>query len=272
MEQISLFPELAPKTKKPILYPERLLDNYDTVIASTSTGIDSTGTLAWALKHFPKEKVLLLHCDTDLEPFESLSILAKTSQHLGLRKPVVLRHPEGYFGILKRRMMFPDSKNRWCTSYLKTDLTAKWIRQNRALLGTKVLFLTGERRDESPRRAKFAPLIYHQTHLKTSRAGDFTCHWHRPVLDNLKGEMFEASKQLGIPPHPCYSELPRCSCIACFFARNADIKKNMLRYPEQMYKLVAEEMRIGHTWKRDTALKQLWDEVCEEGADERLIV
>ncbi|MHB1041528.1 MAG: phosphoadenosine phosphosulfate reductase domain-containing protein [Eubacteriales bacterium] len=272
MKQLSLFQEYGPKSKKEIQRPDRLLDDYDTVIVSHSAGIDSMGALAWALKHFPKEKVLLLYCDTDLEPYESWPHLLKIHKHLGLRRPVVLCHPDGFFGILEKRKMWPNQKNRWCTAYLKTMVTESWIRQNRNVLGTRVLFPSGERRDDSPRRAKLPNLAYHPTHLKTKRVGDFTCHWHRPVLDNLKGEMFELSKKLGIPPHPCYSELPRCSCLACIFARNADINKNMIRYPEAMKRLVAAELRIGHTWKRDMSLNQLWNEVCEEGADEKLIV
>lgn len=77
-----------------------LLSDYNTIIVSNSTGIDSTGTLEWAMRHFDRDKILLLHCDTDLEPMESLGHLKKVSRHLNLRPPVVIRDPRGYLGIL----------------------------------------------------------------------------------------------------------------------------------------------------------------------------
>ncbi len=52
-------------------------------------------------------------------------------------------------------------KNRWCTAYLKTGVTDKWIRANRELLGNKCLFISGERRDESKGRAKLPEIEYH---------------------------------------------------------------------------------------------------------------
>ncbi len=54
-----------------------------------------------------------------------------------------------------------DMKNRWCTAYLKTGVTDKWIRANRELLGNKCLFISGERRDESKGRAKLPEIEYH---------------------------------------------------------------------------------------------------------------
>ena len=73
----------------------------------------------------------------------------QTAGFLGI-KPVLLRHPKGFLKLLlEERFMWPDMKHRWCTAYLKTGVTDKWIRANRQLLGSKCLFTSGERRDES---------------------------------------------------------------------------------------------------------------------------
>ncbi len=144
----------------------KLLDNYDSVIVSYSTGIDSAGTLKWATDRFPKGKIWLLYCDTGLEYPENEEIFYNVAQFLGI-KPVIVKHHMSFKDILEKRGMWPDQKNRWCTAYLKSDCTHKWIRSNRHILGESVLFLTGERRDESPRRAKMEETIYHPTHLKT---------------------------------------------------------------------------------------------------------
>lgn len=240
-----------------------LADDYTSVIVSYSTGIDSAGVLYWALKNFPKEKIILMYLDTGLEHDENLTIMPNVAQHVGI-KHIILRHPKGFMGILEERKKFPSSVMRWCTSYLKTGVSDAWIRANRHILGEKVLFLTGERRDESPRRAKMKELELHRTTLKTERKGKFTCHWHRPMLDYEKGQMFEWSKELGIPPHPCYEYLSRCSCYACVLMPDKHAMENMKRHPEMFRKLIQAEMKHGHSWKHKTSLKDLWDTVCED--------
>jgi hypothetical protein len=240
-----------------------LRTDYSAVIVNYSTGIDSTGTLFWAIKNYPKEKIWLVYCDTGLEYDINDDLVVRTATILGI-KYVILRHEKGFLGILEHRQKFPDSSNRWCTSYLKRDVTDKWIRANRPLLGENVLFLTGERRDESPRRAKLLSLELHRTTLKTERKGKFTCTWHRPVLDFEKGAMFEQGKKLKLDPHPCYEYLERCSCIACIFMPDRYAAENMARYPEKFRALVQAELKYGHTWKQRASLTQLWQEVCED--------
>lgn len=254
MKQLALFepePEIT------------LADNYTSVIVNYSTGIDSTGVIYWALQHFPKEKIWLVYCDTGLEYDINDALHLKVAEFLNVRA-VILRHPKGFLGLLEERGMWPDSQNRWCTSYLKRDETDKWIRRNRQLLGEKVLFLTGERRDESPRRAKLPEIQLHRTTLKTERKGRFECHWYRPVLDFEKGKMFEWGRDLGLAPHPCYEFLPRCSCYACILMPDRHAAENMKRHPEKFRKLIQAEMRHGHTWKQKTSLQRMWNEVCED--------
>ncbi|MCI8747942.1 MAG: phosphoadenosine phosphosulfate reductase family protein, partial [Lachnospiraceae bacterium] len=189
-----------------IIPPEGLLGDleYTSVIVSYSNGIDSTGALYWAVKNFPKEKIYLLYCDTGCEYPENTALFYKTAEFIGV-KPILLADARGFLGLLlNERFKFPDMKNRWCTAYLKTAVTDKWIRQNRKQLGSRCLFVSGERRDESTGRAKLPELEYHSTTLKTKRVADFTCHWYRPCLDYEKGKMFEQGKELKLEPHPCY--------------------------------------------------------------------
>lgn len=120
---------------------------YTSVIVSYSNGIDSTGALYWAVKNFPKEKIYLLYCDTGCEYPENVALFYKVAAFMGV-KPVLLSDTRGFLGLLlNERLKFPDMKNRWCTAYLKTAVTDKWIRQHRQQLGAKCLFVSGERRD-----------------------------------------------------------------------------------------------------------------------------
>lgn len=250
----------------------QLRDDYTSVIVSYSNGIDSTGALYWAVKNFPRERIYLLYCDTGLEYDINIQLFYKTAAFMKIR-PVLLEHPKGFIGLLlEERFKFPDNKNRWCTSYLKTDITVKWIRHNREMLGERVLFLTGERRDESPRRARLPEMQLHITTLKTTRKGNFTCHWYRPCLDYEKGKMFEQGKLLGLDPHPCYEYVSRCSCIACVFMPDRFVIENMKRHPEKFKKLVQAEIRLQHTWKNGKSLSKIWDTVCEENVNNDIIV
>ena len=174
-----------------------------------------------------------------------------------------MRDSRGFIGLLEARQKWPDSKNRWCTAYLKTGITDKWIRANRYRLGEKVLFVSGERREESRGRALLPEFEYHSTTLKTERKGKFECHWHRPVLDYEKGKMFEFGKQLKLDAHPCYDYIDRCSCMLCVFAKDAKVQENMKRYPAQFKQFIEMEQRIGHTWKAKKSLSDLWNECMD---------
>lgn len=197
------------KTNK--IVEEGVQTDYTSVIVSYSNGIDSTGALYWALQEFPKEKIFLLYCDTGFEYPENIRMFYKTAEFIGVRS-VLLQHPKGFLGLLlEERFKWPDMKNRWCTAYLKTGVTDKWIRVSRELLG------------------------------------DFTCHWYRPCLDYEKGRMFEWGKKLHLEPHFCYEYPGRCSCMACMFMSDRHAVENMKRYTNQIEPFIEAEIRLAHT-------------------------
>lgn len=245
------------RTKIPV--PSEKIGGYTSVIVSFSTGIDSTGTLYWAIKNFPKEKIWLLYCDTGAEYPINDSIVVDIAKFLGI-KYKILRHSKTFLELLlTERFKFPDAKHRWCTAILKTGVTDKWIRANRDILGTKVLFLTGERRDESRNRALLPDMEYHSTTLWTKRKGDFECHWHRPVLDDEKGKMFELGDRLHIPHHPCYEYVNRCSCMMCVLMPDRYCAENAKKYPEIIKQFVDAEKTINHTWKQKKSLESIYN-------------
>ena len=249
------------KTNK--IVTEGVQTDNTSVIVSYSNGIDSTGALYWALREFPRRKIFLLYCDTGFEYPENIRLFYRTASFLGVR-PVLLEHSKGFLNLLlEERFKWPDMKNRWCTAYLKTGITDKWIRSHRDILGNKCLFLSGERRDESKSRAMLPEIEYHSTTLWTKRKGDFTCHWYRPCLDFEKGKMFEQGKLLHLEPHFCYEYLGRCSCMACMFMSDRHAIENMKRYPEQIQPFIQAEIKLAHTWKKGKSLEQLWEQ-CQD--------
>lgn len=150
------------RTKKEV--PMEKQCGYTSVIVSFSTGIDSTGALWWTTQNFPKEQIFLLYCDTGAEYAINESLFHRTAAVLGITNKVLLKPPKDFlYLLLNERLKFPDSKNRWCTAYLKTAVTDHWIRTHRDILGEKCLFISGERRDESRGRAKLQEIEYHST-------------------------------------------------------------------------------------------------------------
>lgn len=65
----------------------------------------------------------------------------------------------------------PDLSVRWCSVYLKIDVASKAIIHQPRFLGKKVLFITGERAEESAGRALYATKEYHKTDAKAADAG-----------------------------------------------------------------------------------------------------
>ena len=207
--------------------------------------------------------IYLIYCDTDCEYPENIALFYKTAKFLNI-KPVLLSDPRGFLGLLlHERLKFPDMKRRWCTGYLKIAITDKWIRQHRAQLGNKCLFLSGERRDESTGREKLPELEYHSTTLRTKRLGDFICHWYRPCLDYQQGKMFEQGKELHLETHPCYEYIGRCSCMFCMFMPDRHAVENIKRYPEIAVEYVRAEIKLQHTWKKARSLQSLFNECLD---------
>lgn len=75
--------------------------------------------------------------------------------------------------------MFPDSSCCFCTSYMKRDVYAKWVRQ---IDNCKILLLTGERSEESKERSKKPVFMLHSAHAtnKKNRTG--------PLADKVQVE------------------------------------------------------------------------------------
>ena len=139
-----------------------LLDEYDEVHINVSGGADSVATALVALYGYriPKNKIKLVHMRVDGDPKSGKRPLFDWPQTDGyleyLKKaldlPLIVIWDElGLEGRIRERGMFPSSQCRFCTSYLKRDVYAKWVRQ---FDNIKILLMTGERSEESTERAE----------------------------------------------------------------------------------------------------------------------
>jgi 3'-phosphoadenosine 5'-phosphosulfate sulfotransferase (PAPS reductase)/FAD synthetase len=97
---------------------------------------------------------------------------------------------------------------------LKVDVARLAISNDPALSRARVLFLTGERRQESTHRATYAEKERHPCSTRARRVDAW-----RAILDWPEGDVWEAIRRHGVVPHPAYRlGFGRVSCLTCVFA------------------------------------------------------
>lgn len=170
-----------------------------------------------------------------------------------------VRTSGGVRGKLNTRKQFPqvsaDLSVRWCSAYLKIDVAAMAINGDPALKGKTILYLSGERRQESAARAKYAEFEQHRTSSKSKRVD----HW-RAVIDMPEAEVWAIIGRHGINPHPAYHMgYGRLSCMDCIFMDANQAATNRKIAPERFATLDRTEAATGKTIKRGKSLTQLAD-------------
>jgi predicted phosphoadenosine phosphosulfate sulfurtransferase len=133
------------------------------------------------------------------------------------RNGILQRLPTSPNGIKSTRLKWPAKtaslNTRFCTSYMKIDVASRALNNMPDLVGKRILFVTGERREESTARAKYAESELHRTNSKKK----LVHHW-RPVIDWKEEQVWDIIKKHGIIPHPAYYlGFPRLSCRICIF-------------------------------------------------------
>jgi len=133
------------------------------------------------------------------------------------RNGILQKFPSSPNGIKSTRFKWPAKtaslNTRFCTSSLKIDVAARAINNMPDLVGKRILFVTGERREESTARAK-----YHESELHRTNSNKKLVHHWRPVIDWKEEAVWDIIKKHKIVPHPAYYlGFPRLSCRSCIF-------------------------------------------------------
>ncbi len=224
------------------------IDEFDKYLVMFSGGKDSTACHLYLLEMgIPPEKIELWHQDVDgpgLFNFmdwpvthsycnayaKAFNIPIYFSWRKGgferemLRKnqptgEIFFETPKGLKSVggngpRNTRMRFPqispDLNVRWCSAYLKIDVAAAAIRNQKRFEGAKTLVLTGERAEESPARAKYKDFHSHKTF--SSKKKRFVYHY-RPVLHWSEEKVWGLIEKYKVNPHPAYKlGFGRVSC------------------------------------------------------------
>jgi 3'-phosphoadenosine 5'-phosphosulfate sulfotransferase (PAPS reductase)/FAD synthetase len=141
----------------------------------------------------------------------------------------------------------PDLSVRWCSAYLKIDVASVALNNDPALREGNILFVTGERRQESAARARYAEFEQHRCSNKRRRVD----HW-RNVIDRTEEQVWDRIRRAGIVPHPAYRlGWGRVSCMACIFGDPDQWASLRELDPIRFKRIVAYEQEFGKTIRRN---------------------
>ena len=145
--------------------------------------------------------------------------------------------------------MFPDHRNRFCTSDLKQAPLAKWITAN--CNRKEDIMLTGERKEESNRRSGHEPCYYNKK---------LRIQGYRPILNLTSKQVFNAIRQAGLEPHPVYKHFTRLGCYCCVFNTTHEWVQLYEHYRDLFDKVAGLEEELGYTVRQGITLRQLVNE------------
>lgn len=139
---------------------------------------------------------------------------------------------------------------RWCSSSLKIDVASVALNNDPRFHDCKVLIITGERREESTARSKYAEIERHRCNSrKWNRRVD---HW-RSVINWSEEEVWEIIKRHKVNVHPAYHlGWGRVSCLACIFGDKDQWASVKDLAPEVFGRIMLYEQRFGCTITKDT--------------------
>jgi len=192
-------------------------------------------------------------------------------------KPVIYETPDGMKtsgglrGKIATRRRWPavsaDLRVRWCSAVAKIDVFSAALAGQDRFKGRRILVVTGERRQESTARSRYAKSEPHRCHAPGPIARRHVTHW-RPIIDWSEKEVWDIIQKHGIVPHPCYRlGFSRASCMICIFssAKQAAAVRDM--DPARFGKVVGYEKDFDHTIRSDRSWEDLVRDVPVTGYD-----
>ena len=125
----------------------------------------------------------------------------------------------------------------------------------------RTLILTGERAEESPKRATYSVFEPHRADLRNGRPNKRRVIdvW-RPVHAWKSGEVWALLEKYRINPHPAYRlSWGRLSCAACIFGSKDQWASLRAVNPRQFGRIDAYERQFGKTIDRKRTVLQMAD-------------
>ena len=200
------------------------------IIAPVSGGKDSQLVLQKAILEFGVDNVIAVHQSTgydhpltnkhlvDMENFYKIKIHITKSEVY-----------DDIFDLIEKVGYFPSSVAKSCTSRLKQQPFAKWLRDNNLCSEEYVIWM-GMRKDESAARGRKYSDWHEDLEITLS---DFSSEYKHsdfkkikirlPIVDLLEKEVFDEIKSIGAPINPLYAKgHQRVGCYPCLLSRASE--------------------------------------------------
>lgn len=233
------------------------LNQWQWIVVNSSGGKDSQTALRQIvmmcdLDGIPRSRIVVSHqCLGPMEWPGTIDLARRQAKHYGLRFEVSeYRDKTGakltLLDYVEKRGMWPDNKNRFCTSEFKRGpggrVIVRLFREQRG----PVLNVYGFRAEESPARRKKTPFIYNKRFSSEQRE----VFDYLPIHTWKEAEVWRAIELSGVPHHQAYDlGMPRLSCCFCIFAPRDALIRAGIANPELLDRYVQLEKRIGHTFQ-----------------------
>lgn len=160
------------------------------------------------------------------------------------------------------RLKFPqvsaDLSVRWCSAYLKIDVCASVIRNQKRFEGKRTLLVTGERGEESKARAAYEIFEADRADNRGGKKVDRLVDHYRPIRDWKEGRVWRIIRKYKVRCHPAYYlGWGRVSCAACIFGSKNQFASLYLINPLQVETIADYEDSFGVTIKRKETVREL---------------
>jgi 3'-phosphoadenosine 5'-phosphosulfate sulfotransferase (PAPS reductase)/FAD synthetase len=158
---------------------------------------------------------------------------------------------------LKFPQVSPDLTVRWCSAYLKIDVCAIAIRNQKRFDGVKICVISGERGEESAARSKYAELEPDRADNRKGKSGRYVDRI-RPIKNWLEQEVWGIIERWKIRVHPAYyMGWSRVSCKFCIFGNANQFASANFISPKQGSDIMNLEEGFGCTIKHKQSLRSL---------------
>lgn len=220
------------------------------LVVNFSGGKDSTAMLAYLCEAYPDVKKHVVFADTGWEHTDAEQWARDIVALFGLEL-IVVRANKTFLSMVEKRGMFPGMQQRQCTSDLKRDPIAKWVRNN--VKDPVVINCLGIRSDESAGRSKQKRLKRNARETNTRRT---IWDW-APIKDWTETQVLDYLAARNLPLHPVYQHLRRFSCRVCIFMTQHDLRQVAKHDPGAIDIIAGLEDRIGFTMMAGGSINQI---------------
>lgn len=223
------------------------------VIVNFSGGKDSLASLLWVRNNLTKDFITVF-CDTGWEHPITYQYIQEIQKKLELNLVTIKSKKfDGMVDLAKKKLRWPSSQRRFCTSELKTIPMIDYILDD---VQDNILVIQGIRAAESSKRAEMSKQCtyfkyYVQPYGKDKNGKDkYHTYRRKDVLnfrakysDDLLRPVFDWSGQQvidyiitnGLQPNPLYRMgYKRVGCYPCIMASQQDIYNISVQDPERI--------------------------------------